>query len=231
MSAEMDGFDRLALPDEVYAFSDLREDFAYQKIPPERRGYYISRALQLGRQAAADYQGKDLCALLRADGVTLRRVTEPSPIGLHAQIWYDGPHRQVDLFTDTAQKLSRALADTPLPLTPQQAEELFLAHEFYHWLEYAAGVPTDARCDPVETRVLGLFRREIRVRRTGEIAAFAFAGAWCQLPLHPKALDYWLLYQEEGAERLNLALDALSREYQQQVRVDTQERSEPWNKP
>jgi hypothetical protein len=221
----MKRFDCLALPDEVFAFSDLKEDFVYKKIPPDRRGYYIAAALQLGRQAAEDYRGQDLKALLQADGVTLRRVEDPSPTGLHAQIWYDGPHRQVDVFAHTAKKLSEALEGTSLPLTADQVEELFLAHEFYHWIEYSTGVPTESRCDPVEHKALGLFRQTSQVRRTGEIAAFAFAKAWCGLPLHPKALDYWLLYEDQEGDQLEKAMEGLKQNYQRSC-VDTQERSQ-----
>ena len=193
---ELKGLEHMA--DEVFAYDDLKEDFAYGHIPPEKRQYYIAQGLAAGRAAAVQYEGCDLAALLAADGVTLCRVTAPSRIGLHAQICYTGDKKQIDLCAATAKELSEVMADTPYPVSQTQVEQLFLAHEFYHWLEYSAGVATDEKVEPARFRLFGLFERKMAVRRTGEIAAFAFAKQWCKLPVHPKAMDYLLLCQKQG---------------------------------
>lgn len=177
------------IPDEAFAFSDLKEDFVYAKIPREKRQYYIAAGLAAGRQAARTYRGKDLAALLCSDGVQIRRFSEPSPSGLHSQICYDGATKQVDLFCATAKQLSAAMNKTPCPVSPQELERLFLAHEFYHWLEYSSGVGTELRCEPIRTKLFGLLPRQVRIRRTGEIAAFVFSKEFCGLPVHPKAID------------------------------------------
>ena len=207
-----------ALSDGACAFSDLKEDFVYARIPRGRRGYYIQRGLELGREAARQYAGQDMRALLARDGVEIRRVEGPSPIGLHAQICYDGKNRQVDLFPATARELSQAAAGAGLELAPEELETVFLAHEFYHWLEYSAGVLASAKCDPVEWKVLGLLPRRAQVRRVDEIAAFAFAKQFCRLPVHPKAMDYLLLYQKRGETPAQIGdrLQALEEEYRRE---------------
>lgn len=214
----MAGWELPALSDGACAFSDLREDFVYARIPRARRGYYIQRGLALGREAAAQYRGRDLTALLREDGVALNRVEEPSPWGLHAQICYDKADRQIDIFADTARALSQALEGTGLEQGPEALERLFLAHEFYHWLEYSAGMLASEQCGPVEWRVLGLIPRRARVRRVDEIAAFAFAKELCGLPVHPKAMDYILLYRRQGVgpEQIAGRLQALEDEYRRE---------------
>ena len=193
---ELQGLERMA--DEVFAYDDLKEDFAYGHIPPEKKQYYIAQGLAAGRAAAVQYEGCDLAALLAADGVVIRKVTAPSRIGLHAQICYTGDKKQIDLFVATAKELSEVMAATPYPVPQPQIEQLFLAHEFYHWFEYSTGVATDETVEPARFRLFGLFERKMAVRRTGEIAAFAFAKQWCKLPVHPKAMDYLLLCQKQG---------------------------------
>ena len=206
------------LSDEACAFSDLKEDFVYARIPRARRGDYVQRGLSLGREAAARYAVEDMDKLLRRDGVVLNRVEEPSPWGLHAQICYEKAARQIDIFAATARELSEALAGTGLEQPPEALERLFLAHEFYHWLEYSAGVLASAKCEPVEWKVLGPLRRRSQVRRVDEIAAFAFAKQLCAMPVHPKAMDYILLYRKkgEGLEQIAQRLRDMEAEYRRE---------------
>lgn len=217
-AADMGGWELPALSDRAGAFSDLREDFVYARIPRARRGYYIERGLALGREAAGEYRGQNLEGLLRAGGVTVKRVEEPSPWGLHAQICYDKATRQIDIFADTARALSRALEGTGLEQGPETLERLFLAHEFYHWLEYSGGTLASEKCETVEWKVLGLIPRRARVRRVDEIAAFAFAKELCGLPVHPKAMDYILLYRQrgEGPEGVAQRLRTLEEDYRRE---------------
>lgn len=207
-----------AASDEAFAFSDLKEDFVYGRIPRERRGYYIDFGLRMGREAARCCQGAGLEEILGRDGVSVVRVEAPSPSGLHAQICYDGKTRRVDLFCDTARTLSRALEGSGAEQTPRQLEQLFLAHEFYHWLEYSSGQLASEQCERVEWPVLRLFRRRAWVRRVDEIAAFAFAKEVCGLPVHPKALDYLFLYRQQGKQSGQIAplLAALEEEYRRE---------------
>ena len=127
------------------------------KDPARKRQYYIAAGLAAGRRAARIYRGRDLGALLCSDGVEIRRFSDPSPSGLHSQICCDGAAKQVDLFRDTAGQLSAAMDKTPCPVSPQELERLFLAHEFYHWLEYSSGAGTELQCEPICTKLFGLF--------------------------------------------------------------------------
>lgn len=204
-----------AIPDAVFAFSDLREDFVYRHIPPRQRQEYLESAMQIGEQQAAAYAGKDLSQIMEADGVQIRRFPEVSKVGLRSQICYDGKYKYVDIFTETAAQISSALAITDCPLTQGQVEALFLAHEFYHWLEYSSSIPTSQLCGSFRGKVFGLLPRTYQVRRTSEIAAFLFAKKWCGLPIHPKAIDYYLIAHAsaDGATRAYAELETLTEQY------------------
>ncbi|MEG0996185.1 MAG: hypothetical protein RSH26_04430, partial [Clostridia bacterium] len=117
---------------------------------------------------------------------------------LHSQICYDGKIKQIDIFTATAGHIAAAMDKTPYPISQEDVERLFLAHEFYHWLEYSTGNTTDMQCEPVHAKLLGFFARDYRIRRTSEIAAFEFAKVWCCVPIHPKAMDYVLAYDRQN---------------------------------
>lgn len=214
----MNEFDFFGLPDAVFAFRDLKEDPAYRRIPRQKRRYYLEEPIRLGCQAAASYIGRDLEPILRDNGVSVQTLPDEPPGYLHAQILFDGNRKEIQIFTAVAQRLSEVMAETPFALTPEQLQRLFLAHEFYHWLEYASQTSTEARCEPVEVKLLGLFPRRIRVRRTCEIAAFQFSKEFCQLPIHPKVMDYVLLYRDSGASfaEINRKLSALRFEYEEE---------------
>lgn len=203
------------IADEVFAFADLKEDFSYAYIPPAARKAYLTRALGAGRQAAAQWAGRDLTAALTAAGAVIRRHSEAPAGDLHAQITWDGGTRLLELYPATARAVSEAMAETPWPLTPEQAEQLFLAHEFYHYLEYSSGHLTDEQCPPVQKRILGLFPVSAQIRRTSEIAAFAFSKAYCAWPVHPKAMDYVLANRRAGGSPDDLSdwFDRLQADY------------------
>ena len=186
------------IPDEVFAYCDLKEDLSFACIPPQARKSYIETALQAGRQAAEKYAGQSLLSVLQHNGVTVRRFEDAPGGDLHAQICYDDKMRQIDLFLPMTRKLSEAMAKTPYPVTAEQVEEMFLAHEFYHYLEYAQGQGTEALCPPVKKKMLGLFSVQSRVIRMREIAAFVFSKQICRAAVHPKAMDYALLCDRRG---------------------------------
>lgn len=187
------------IQDEVFALDDLREDFVYKHIPPAERMKYIQAGLYAGRQAAERYAGQDLTALLRQDGVQIHRIDTPSPTLMHAQITYDKKLRQVDIFTNTAHRISRAAAQAGYAMEAEQVERVFLAHEFYHWLEYSGRLCPVEETLSVQVRALGgIWCRQAQVHRTGEIAAFVFAKEYCGMTVHPKALDHLLLCETLG---------------------------------
>ncbi|MDD4849108.1 MAG: hypothetical protein PHO10_00245 [Gemmiger sp.] len=186
------------IPQEVLSFAELKEDPSYPRIPPEQRALYLTTAQRAGQRAAQTYAGQDLEAILTRGGVAVRRFSDSAGGDLHSQILYDGTHRQVDLFLPMAEKLSAAMAKTPCPIPPKKVEAMFLAHEFYHYLEYASGHRTEEQCPPVQKRFLGIFSVQNRVCRMSEIAAFAFSKAFCHAEVAPKAMDYMLICCREN---------------------------------
>lgn len=187
------------IQDEVFALDELREDVVYKHIPPTEHMKYIQAGLCAGRQAAERYAGKDLIALLQHDGVQIQRISTPSPTLMHAQIIYDKKLRRVDIFMDTAHRISCAATRAGYVMKVEQIERIFLAHEFYHWLEYSGKLCPVEETQLVEVSTFGgIFCRQAKVHRTGEIAAFIFAKEFCGMTIHPKALDYLLLCETIG---------------------------------
>ena len=204
-----------SLPDEVFAFQDLKEDFSYAWISPAQREAYLSAALGAGRSAAANWRGHALDEDLARAGVAVRCWPDAPSSDIHSQILWDGGTHQIDIFLPTARAVGEAMAGTSCPLTPEQVKDAFLAHEFYHYLEYSTGHWTDELCPPVSKRIFGIFRTPAPIRRMSEIAAFAFSREFCGLPVHPKLMDYVLLYQRRGLSESELLgrMERLAAEY------------------
>lgn len=201
--------------DQALAFGDLRADMSYKYIPCEKRSYYINMGMQIGNNAAQQYANADLQAILKGDGVVINRQPKPSPIGLHSQILYDDKTKQIDLFSNTAFKIEAAMKKTPWHITAQQAMQMFIAHEFYHWLEYSSGMFAHRQCECVETTVPRVFRKKMFIRSVDEIAAFTFTNRLCKPPVHPKLIDYILAYDlAEGSLQQGLkAINQLQADY------------------
>ncbi len=186
---------------ETFAYWELKEDPSYPRIPKEERLRLIRAGIDAGERMADAYRAEDLERLMKEDGVVLHRFTEPSPIGIHAQIQYGDGVKSVDLFPETAKQLEAVMHSTPYPYSARQFEQMFLAHEFYHWLEYSGRTPLRAGIKPLRHKLFGLIPHHFTPCRLSEIAAHAFTNRFCRLPFDSRLPDYLILYEEMGKSR------------------------------
>lgn len=183
---------------ETFAYWELKEDPSYPNIPKEERLRLILAGIAAGERMANQYRGEDLERLMTEDGVVMHRFTEPSPVGMHAQIQYDAGVKRVDLFLATAKQLEQVMHSTPHPYSAKDFERMFLAHEFYHWLEYSGRTPFRAGIKPLRHKLFGLIPHSFTPCRLSEIAAHAFTNRFCCLPFDSRLPDYLIMYQKTG---------------------------------
>ncbi|OUQ21858.1 hypothetical protein B5E84_00935 [Lachnoclostridium sp. An14] len=204
--------------DELLAMCELGEDLLYGRIPQGKQSYYVKESLRLGREAAARVKKscgsrpmEDLC---REAGIRITYLEESGKrcgVSFRAQSEYgrDGSG-EIVLYRGSIALLAEASGVHPeLVISRDIALETHLAHEYFHYLEFASsgeispprtelygcGYVSDY-LDPVE--LPGLFRRKRKagILRCSEIAAHAFAKEYVGLPILPNYYDYAYLIRE-----------------------------------
>jgi len=113
----------------------------------------------------------------------------------------------VEVYQDSINELAAHSQYQGCSLTPEQALEVHLAHEFFHIWEYQNDRSIVDELEPiVSLRVLG-FQRTSHIYKCGEIAAHAFAKELLGLPFLPNFYDY--LYLMNTGKMTRPAFDGL----------------------
>ncbi|RCX19641.1 hypothetical protein DFP94_10492 [Fontibacillus phaseoli] len=192
----------LGLNDEVLAMAELERDPVFHKIAPDKYGYYISRSLDMGREAAVRLKGRDIRELLDQAGVKFNLAasagTGAFKVALRAQLDWSGKVPKITVYRESMRQLHIAAeaAEGALgPVTFDRIVDIHLAHEYYHLLEYRGGQFTNELLDPVECLKIGPFRRTATILQSSEIAAHAFCKELLGLPYLPSLLDNIYLMQ------------------------------------
>lgn len=200
------------LDDRTLALCELSNDLMVQKIPREKIPYYIDNPLQIAREAAQCFGGREIGALYERYGIRID-LNEKSGgmfgVTLRGQATMSKKECAVVVFQESVRELTRpkGYMDIP-PLDYETALSMHLAHEFFHFLEYKELGFVSDMLDRVETFRLFSFSRKSAILRASEIAAHAFAKEVTGLPCLPNLYDYiYLIHkgklgQEQFIEKL-----------------------------
>ena len=184
------------MDDRILAMCELSNDLLFQKIPPERMGYYVDGALEAGRTAAAQFRGTDIRSLYQSGGIRIYRGgtgRKGYGVVLRGQATMSPEGCSVELYPDSIEELARHSGWEGRRLTGEEATEVHLAHEFFHIWEYQQHRSIVEELEGVVSfSLLGLKRRS-HINRCGEIAAHAFAKELLSLPCLPNLYDYLYL--------------------------------------
>lgn len=185
------------LEDEVLAGCELSQDLLYGKIPENKRAEYIDASLRMGREYAGKYAGQDIYQLYKDHGIEIvyyKETKKTMGVLLRGQAVMSSKEKKVELYRSSIESLAaNSSFGASAGITPAQAEQIHLAHEFFHYLEFAEGESVAQKLPPVLlTNLLG-WKRYGHINRCSEIAAHAFAKELLKLPCLPNAYDYFYL--------------------------------------
>lgn len=190
--------------DSILGLMELKRDPLFRRIPEDRVREYVDRSLKFGKSEAAEKKHRPIRYWLEQEGISVETdESSGSMFGtvLRAQIDWTGTVPRIRVYRDSMNQLAEAASAYPEAfgtLTPGTAEDIHLAHEYYHWLEYRSGRFTADRLESVDKLRWGPFSLKASVRQSGEVAAHAFAQSLLDLPHMPNLLDYlYLLRQGE----------------------------------
>lgn len=205
------------MDDRALALCELSNDLLFQKIPPERLAGYADRSLQAGREAARLFAGCNVQDLYRQHGVAIRYSGSGKHsygVILRGQSVMGPDGCSVEVYQDSIRELAAHSEWNGTALTPEEALDVHLAHEFFHIWEYREGRSIAEELEPVTTLEFLGFRRTAHISRCCEIAAHAFAKELLELPFLPNFYDYLYLIDtgqmsREGFQKMIERMEAL----------------------
>jgi len=184
------------MDERVLAMCELSGDLLYHKIPRDRLGYYVDASLLAGRKAAAHYAGRRIQDIYRDSNVQIQYAgsgKQSYGVILRGQSVMGKDGCRVEVYKDSIEALAANSTWEGSSLTPEQALEVHLAHEYFHIWEYRTGHSITDELEPiVSLQVLG-FQRRSHIHKCGEIAAHAFAKELLGLSCLPNFYDYLYL--------------------------------------
>lgn len=174
----------LPFPGPELAQEELARDSCYAKIPAEDRDDIIAMAWQKGEAAALmvwqRYRGeKDFFVIAKEAGLDCQRVNKDYVLGNQRCFSdYLSGKNSIRLFTR-----SISLWAEQNDLTQQQAENLILSHEFFHFLE-CTELGLTSRQYQVPMLIFGPLKLgKTGIRALSEIGAHAFARCYYEQSL------------------------------------------------
>lgn len=203
----------------VLALCELSNDLLYHKMEKDSLAYYVDASLEAGFDAAQQYADADLEEVYRQNGISVvYKEDGKGAFGMayRGQITLAKDGCSLELFRSSIRELAENSKNGVFPaLDYEQAKNIHLAHEFFHYLEYRGNRFVSDMLEPVITmRVLGL-RRRAHINRCSEVAAHAFAKAFLRLPVLPNYYDY--MYLINTRKMTPEAFEAMLAKYEQEL--------------
>ncbi len=195
---------RYATPERL-AWTLLREDTQFERIPRERVPTLLDAALADGTQRAARTSctlGTDPDAIARALRLPVEDVDADAGYGrtiVYAAYLTTPP--RVQLYEPRIRTLARRL-DAPglaAMIGVADVRAIYLAHEIYHHLDQTRSGPALAAQHRVPIVKLGGWAWTSGLASLAEVAAGAFAQSLLGLRYHPRLLDLFALFEASPA--------------------------------
>lgn len=185
----------LQMSDYELAYEQLSRDLLFHKIPSGQIEYYVNTAMNIGAEAAAEYQNKDICALCAENGVFIEisdRSGKFLGTRMRAEIDMQGDENKIILYQQSIDDIAKAVLDC-LPceqqLSKDKIRKMHIAHEFFHFIEHQNKCCVNEMLPKVITfRILGL-KRKASIITLSEVAAHSFSKRLLDLPHYPYLYD------------------------------------------
>lgn len=182
----------------ILAYSLLKQDIFFEKIPVEERVTYARQALNMGALMADEHMDKTVQEWFEFYKIKLiYKEKGPMVGGVHfrAQINYSTKKPSVTIFKEGIDELK--------DICPT-IEVAVLAHELFHYLEIINNQHVNEQLPSIITNQIGQWKRKATIRTTSEIAAHKFAEIVGGFPLLTNYYDYLYLLQDNKITKANL---------------------------
>lgn len=171
-------------PDKTACIEELKRDKYYDRIPEEDRQRILHDAWQRGELAAREFFAAGPVTVFQAmeqEGLEIERTDRDMVVG--------GTRYFAEIYVKTKKVIlyppSIALWAEHNSLTEAQAEELILAHEYFHYLEHTVLPPAGSTYRVPAVQLFGRTLMYAGLSSVSEIGAHSFARAYFQRIMQP----------------------------------------------
>lgn len=208
------------LSDKVLAYAELKNDLLFNKIPKDKICYYINQSLWMGKDKAIQYKHMNLQQMCHDKGLKIEVVAKSGKfygVRFRAEINFSKRENVIKIYKDSLEELMDScnrLNFSEDKLTYEDILNIHLAHEFYHYLEYAQGKYTNEMLDKVDTIDLGFYKKKATILKCSEIAAHMFCKELLGLKYLPNFYDYLYLIDsgKTSLKNFEMLIDSLEKE-------------------
>jgi precorrin-6B methylase 2 len=167
----------------IYLFCSRHKKFT--QLSPEEQEHFILKAIESGKQVARtvkqDYNDMPLDKLLVRLGIALEYDNRENQIGnMVVRAKYAGNPPTITIYRKTIQQLDE---NKKYSLNAQQLEEIALAHELYHHINYIEIQNSKFKIQKNE-------QRKKIPRLFDELAAQSFTQYYLGLTFFPLSIDF-----------------------------------------
>lgn len=208
------------------SFIELYEDPQFNKIPKENIKGYISSIENIARSKAVKLKNENpnisLLDICKSKGITVNIIKKDdsvSNIHYRAEIFYE--KKIINIVKNSITEMLKQLRNLNFYLSMNKIEEIHLAHELYHLIEYIDGEETGNLLPKVTSIKIGKFEKKSKIIRASEAAAHIFCLEMLELPFHPRLLDYLYLVAvgEVTEEKLIEYLEDIQKAYRSNFNI------------
>lgn len=196
------------LTSEEIAFSELRQDEYFPFIDREQISLYISKSIEYGEKMAKECVPRPLTISEIINQIIKKKISiqflEQDIMNSWTRAQYVKKPPTIRIYKSSVKQLQEFFKAMDTPIATEDIMALHLYHEWFHYLEEKKYGQTDALLPRVAIKKTGPFTHRRKIRKTREIAAHAFTQKALNLSWSPLLLDYLLLYNQKGLNKIEI---------------------------
>lgn len=185
------------------ALLELRRDPLFHNIPSSQYKEYIEKSINMGKNLAKKYKGSDIKELYKEHDIKISYSKNKNRIKnfqLRAEFIQKENSNEVVIYINSLYQLVEAwnkVFSRQAEITYSEVENIHLAHEFHHFLEYNIYSPVDKQLEPIIVKNIFGKKKKHYIRQCSEIASHSFAKELLHLNYFPTLLDLTFLYSND----------------------------------
>lgn len=160
----------------------LKMDRHYHKIKGDEASHIINNAIKTAESLAKEYPQQFINKTIESEKFDIVITTNPaeSLVKYRARIEISN-NTKIYIYEDSIKEMCKKFPE----INEKQAEAMFVAHEFLHFLEYQKAVDNNYY---ISTKLLG-FNRKVNISSYSEIVANEYARLVTGSSINPMQID------------------------------------------
>lgn len=201
----------IPISSKLLGYKELEKSPIYDKIPKDKREYYVEESLEIGKNTAKQVQteNKNIYQLLDDHKIVLEKKRSGkilSNFTLRGEINFSEKKCKIIVYEESIEEIfesGKKLLPKQFVLSKEQALEVHLSHEYFHYLEFISGKTVSENLGKIRVPLVMNLTHRVDVIECSEIAAHSFAKQFCHLDVLPNYYDLQYTYHQNYNEKIS----------------------------